>query len=342
MLLIDGIIFSLQQHGGISVYFQTLLKYIVQNRIKATLLLENPIRQNIKFFDSTIEIASRQARIFERYRSCRVLGDNTIFHSSYYRLPAQHNLPTVVTVHDFVYERYMHGPKKWVHTFQKHSAIRAAQAIICVSESTKLDLLHYVSDIPDQSIHVIHNGVSDVFKPLEIELAESPFILFVGQRSGYKNFKLILAAMAYLPEFELHCVGGGAIRPVEMKGGSEAVVSRVRHLGFVADDELNILYNRAACLVYPSSYEGFGIPVIEAMKAGCPVVSLDCKAVLEVGRDALSVVCDDDPKAMAGAILNTLSSGRASLIQRGLAVAQAYSWDKTHSRTLEVYRSLGA
>ncbi len=205
---------------------------------------------------------------------------------------------TVVTVHDFVYERYMNGPKKWVHVIQKNAAIRAAQAIICVSESTKQDLLHFVGINPDQSIHVIYNGVSDIFQPLDIVLSNSPFILFVGQRGGYKNFNRLLDAMPYLPDYELHCVGGGAFRSDELKGISETVVRRVRHLGFVTDEVLNVLYNRAVCLAYPSSYEGFGIPVIEAMKAGCPVVSVDCKAVLEVGRDALSVVCDDAPRGM--------------------------------------------
>jgi mannosyltransferase len=109
----------------------------------------------------------------------------------------------------------------------------------------------------------------------------------------------------------------------------------------VDDATLNQLYNHAICLVYPSSYEGFGIPVAEAMRAGCPVVSVACKAVMEVGGDALTIAEELDPKAMADAILKTVSSGRSDLIERGLSVAAAYSWEKTHARTLAVYRSLG-
>lgn len=341
-ITIDGIIFSLQQQGGISVYFNKLLDYLTVQHKPATLTLENPTRQELVGYGGDVSVLSRPARPLERFRTCRVLPGVSVFHSSYYRLPSEHRLPTVVTVHDFIYERYQRGPRQWVHTVQKNAAIRAAQAVICISESTKDDLLEFVGETPGQTIHVIHNGVSDGFRSLSLEPSATPYVLFVGQRGGYKNFRLALKAMAFLPDLELHCVGGGPIRPDELKSVPESVAGRVRHLGFVSDEELNVLYDRALCLLYPSSYEGFGIPVIEAMRAGCPVVSADCKAVLEVGRDALTIVAEPDPRAMADAILKTASSDRASLVQKGLAVAQGYSWDATHRQTLEVYRSLGA
>lgn len=341
IVAIDGIIFSLQRHGGISVYFQQLLKHMEKNKFHATLTLEAPVFQNTREYGSFISAEHRPGRLFERYRPCRTSNNTAVFHSSYYRLSSEPSLPTVVTVHDFIYERYQRGPRQWVHTAQKNAAIRAAQAVICISESTKDDLLEFVGETPGQKIHVIHNGVADVFKNLRLEPSDMPFVLFVGQRAGYKNFCVALAAMEFLPDLELQCVGGGPIRPEELKGIPDSVARRVRHLGFVSDEELNVLYNRALCLVYPSSYEGFGIPVVEAMRAGCPVVSTDCKAVLEVGRDALTVVADADPRAMADSILKTVSSERSNLIKKGLAVAQGYSWDATHRQTLEIYRSLG-
>lgn len=167
-------------------------------------------------------------------------------------------------------------------------------------------------------------------------------VLYSGERRGYRNSQLVLKAMALLPDLELRCVGGGALRPEELAAVEAGARVRVRHLGFVTEQALNEHYNRTVCLAYASSYEGFGIPVVEAMRAGCPVVSTDCKAVLEVGRDALTVVSEPDPRAMAAAILKTASSGRASLVQKGLAFAQGYSWDATHRQTLEVYRSLCA
>jgi mannosyltransferase len=245
-----------------------------------------------------------------------------------------------MTVHDFIYERFSRGPRRWVYTTQKYSAIRAAQAVICISESTRQDLLAHIDVRNEQSIHVIHNGVSEVFRPVSLAPAPMLYALYIGLRGGYKNFALALRAMEWLPDVELHCVGGGPFQPGELAGIPDSVIRRVRHVGFVDDETLNVLYNQAVCLLYPSSYEGFGIPVVEAMRAGCPVVSVACKAVMEVGGDALTIAEGLDPRALADAVLKTTSSDRTRLIERGLSVAQAYSWEKTHAKTLEVYRSL--
>jgi len=340
MIAIDGIVFSLQEQGGVSVYFHRLLDHLKQQGEPVTLTLEDPVRQEAGGGGGRLSVTRRCARLLERYRRCRVPVGAAVFHSSYYRRPDAESLPTVVTVHDFVYERFSTGPRRWAHVWQKHAAIRAANAIICVSASTRDDLLAYVGIREGQSIHVIPNGVAEVFRCVEHSISLRPFVLYVGQRGGYKNFDLLLRAMAWLPDFALHCVGGGVFRPGELRGVTDSVARRVKHLGFVDDETLNTLYNQAACLVYPSTYEGFGIPVVEAMRAGCPVVSVACRAVMEVGRDALTIAEESDPRALADAILKTVSADRSSLIERGLSVAADYSWEKTHAKTLAVYRSL--
>lgn len=340
MIVIDGIIFSLQTHGGISVYFRTLLNYLESKRVHTTLTLDSPFKQEISGYGTKIAVMRRRARILERYRTCRVPPGASLFHSSYYRQPCAGNLPTVMTVHDFIYERFTRGPRRWVYTTQKYSAIRAAHAVICISESTKQEMLEYVGVSNEQSIHVIHNGVSEIFRPVALPSPPMPYLLYIGLRGGYKNFALVLQTMAFLPDFELHCVGGGPLQPRELTDVPDSVASRVIHAGFVDDETLNTLYNQASCLVYPSSYEGFGIPVVEAMRAGCPVVSVACKAVMEVGGEALTIAEALDPRALADAILKTVSSDRPRLIERGLSRAKAYSWEKTHTKTLEVYRSL--
>src|SRR5262249_37547013 len=134
MYALDGIIFSLQRHGGISVYFRALIEYLSCHRADTTLMIEKPARQEEIQQHSSIQIEYRAARSFERYRPCRVGATASVFHSSYYRLPERDGIPTVTTVHDFVYERYAQGPRRWVHIAQKHRAIRAAQAVICISE----------------------------------------------------------------------------------------------------------------------------------------------------------------------------------------------------------------
>lgn len=343
LVALDGIIFSLQRHGGITVYFRELLAQVVASGIAARLTLDLPVIQDLTDLPGAQLAERRSARIGERFRHCRLPSGTRVFHSSYYRRPAQLDVPTVVTVHDFIYERFRRGPPKWVHMAQKHAAIRHAQALICISESTRDDLLEWVGVRSDQTVHVIPNGVSEVFRPLAGAVAVRPFVLFVGERRGYKNFALALATMAFLPEIELHCVGGGPLRDEEFAGCNASVRARVRHLGFVSDEALNTVYNHALCLFYPSRYEGFGIPVVEAMRAGCPVVCIDCKAVIEVGGDALERAEVEDPAALADAVQRIQDSeNRQKRIAAGIERASTFDWRRCHEQTLQVYRQLAA
>jgi len=338
---IDGIIFSLQRHGGISVYFRELISFLARSRIHSILTLESPTVQEVPKTSEYLEVVRLQSRILERYRHARDFPKSSVFHSSYYRLPEKFSLPSVVTVHDFTYERFIDGPALWVHRHQKNAAIRAAQAIICVSEATKSDLIELVGIRSDQMVYVIPNGVSDAFHPLKNIKYSPDDLLFVGDRRGYKNFRMLLEALRHLDGKRVLCVGGGALREEEFKGLPSSVKERVLHLGYVTDEQLNELYNKVHALVYPSAYEGFGIPVIEAMRAGCPVVSINCKALLEVGGQALSVASSETPMGLADAILRLTSQElRADLVSAGLIRASHYSWNATHDRTLNVYRDL--
>ena len=340
---IDGIIFSLQRGGGISVYFQELLRVLGKHGESTTLSLEAPTRQDTLHAAPSVAVRIQAARRLERFRHARVPDEATLFHSSYYRRPDRAGVPTVLTVYDFIYERFRHGPARWAHVQQKHAAIRQAQVVICISEATRHDMQRWVGDIPGQAVHVVHCGVGDGFRPLGPQPQGTPFILFVGERGGYKNFRLALQALALLPELELHCVGGGALRPGEFDGIAPAVRARVRHLGFVDEATLNECYNRAECLLYPSAYEGFGIPPLEAMRAGCPVVSIDCEAVLEVGGPALTVARAAEPGALAAAVkLIREVSHRGEVVRLGLERAAAFSWDTAHDRTRAIYKTLAA
>lgn len=341
MITIDGIIFTLQKHGGISVYFNELLKHMALSEVTSKLLIDEPIIQNLNTFSKNIDTNLRPSRLLERYRSCRVDSNATVFHSSYYRQPSRKNVPTVVTVHDFIYERYRSGPALLAHTSQKHASIRQAQSIICISESTRDDLIKFVGVKSSQQIHVIPNGVSTSFYPVSITQPECPFILFIGERRGYKNFSLVLAGLSQIPEIELLCVGGGPLKEDEFSTTKPDVRRRVKHLGYVSDEILNDLYNQAVCLVYPSRYEGFGIPVVEAMKAGCPVISVNCKAVVEVGGPALERLDEEDPEALAQAVFRLSEpSYRERRVIEGLERAKIYDWGRCHEQTLAVYRSM--
>jgi mannosyltransferase len=337
---LDGIVFSLQKYGGISVYFQELLKRL-NGILDLTVSLETPLMNNEIKTGECFYI--RQRRLLERYRYCREVGNiqPTLFHSSYYREYENKKIPKVVTVHDFIYERYSKGLKRSVHEYQKHNAIKSAQAIICISNSTRDDLLEYVGLQQGQSLNVIHNGVSTIYRPLyNYNDNNRLFILYVGDRRGYKNFAKLLLAMGFLKDIYLYCVGGGSFNDVELGSISDNIKSKILHFGFVSDEELNVLYNKALCLVYPSKYEGFGIPVIEAMKAGCPVVSINCRAVLEIGGSALTV-SEDDPECIAYNIGLMLSQDyRVKKINLGFENAEQFSWWGTHSKTLGIYKMI--
>lgn len=345
MLIADGIIYSLQRHGGITVYFNELLQ-----RMKAEaagdcrVVLHQGSAVNVELMPAGYE--TRPVRLAERYRRCPVPAQASLFHSSYYRLPDR-RVPVVTTVHDFIYERFASGPRKWLHSLQKFVAIRASHAVICISESTRSDLLRFLPDIRPERLHVVHNGVSNAFHPLSADAmpkgAARPYVLFVGARSGYKNFLPLVQAMSSLRDLDLVCIGGGALTPLESELVQRELGGRFAHHMGVSDSHLNQFYNGAFCLAYPSAYEGFGIPVLEAMRAGCPVVAMNSSSIPEVAGGAAQLLPEASPEALQAAISRLDQSGqREHYRQLGLQRATLFSWDRTFAETRKVYEAARA
>ena len=337
MLIVDCIIYSLQQHGGITVYFNELLRRMNSRGFP---------HRTLKYSDVTGGEAVNQdlksLRLAERYRRCQIPDVATLFHSSYYRLPNR-RIPVVTTVHDFTYEYFASFPRKYVHSWQKFSAIRSSDFIICVSENTRQDLLNFIPDVDPKRIYVVHNGVSSTFSPLESAAIVAvdrprPYILYVGGRKGYKNFSIVLSALSKYSNIDLVCVGGGPLTSHEKLFVDKHLSTRFRIHTFVSDEELNLLYNNAYCLIYPSSYEGFGIPVLEAMRAGCPVIALNSSSIPEVAGDAALLIERPDVDELVSAI-NKLGSYevRLCLRHRGFLRADQFSWEKTFEETLQIY-----
>jgi len=327
VITLDSIIYTLQQGGGVTVYY---------NNIKSRLSAAQVKFNEVKYSDGSLSLTSR---FLERYRDCIVDEKKGVFHSSYYRLPSQRSLKVVTTVHDFTYEKFVTGPAQWVHSWQKNRAIRNSDIVICVSHNTAKDLMQYCP-VDKTKIRVVHNGVSESYYPLSIQ---SDFnyngVLFVGARGGYKNFNLAIDAVATVAELELHIVGGGELSSAELQQLEAKLPGRYRWLGRLSDDELNNAYNYAYALLYPSSYEGFGIPIIEAMRAGCPVIAVNVSSIPEVAGDAAILV--DSPSSLAFSdALKKVAGQRQQLVAAGLSQATKFSWERCFNETLAVYNEL--
>ncbi len=352
MIYLDNIIFSLQKSGGISAVWYEHLKRLLKDEMANDKLKiieydsaeDNIFRQELQINDSIVHKKSSKFLKIRRYINPVItsLSESFIFHSSYYRTCGNKESINITTVHDFTYEYFTKGFPKIVHCLQKYQSIRNSDLIICISQNTKNDLLKFLPDVDENKVRVVYNGVSDDYIQIQdhkiTHSEEEPFVLFVGARGGYKNFALAVEALAET-HFKLVVVGAPLsdfeIKHLESKLGNK----RYKYKGRVSNLELNRLYNSAFCLLYPSSYEGFGIPVIEAQKAGCPVIAANCSSIPEiVGDKSLLINCFSVAEIVKKLIiLKTHPSIREELIELGIENSKRFSWDITYSNILKIY-----
>ncbi|MBS6388221.1 MAG: glycosyltransferase family 4 protein [Enterobacter sp.] len=339
-LFIDGIIYSLQKHGGISVYFNELLKRLMHSDINTKISFYPNASQAIEELSGNINV-NQGLRVLERYRDVASI-DSDVFHSSYYRLPKNKNIKIVTTVHDFTYEKFFPIYKRVVHSTQKKRAILASDAIICVSENTKKDLINLLPDFDRSKIHVVYNGVNECFK--YICLPPDDYAIFIGSRADYKGFKESVRALTNLNFLRLVIVGGGRLSPAEKEFLEQKLPARYEYKPFVTNEELNRLYNEAFCLLYPSLYEGFGIPPLEAMSAGCPVIALNISSIPEIVPYHQFLCADNEPDTIVDRILLLKNDIllRNELINLGIQKAKWFSWDIMYKQTVDIYKDLGA
>lgn len=350
-LLLDSIIFDLQRGGGISRYWYELLSNLIRRRPDWQLVLwanptaDNPLleqlREQVNGSDA-VEMRTLAPSLLGRYRAARIdraFGDIALFHSSYYRLPSP-TLPSVTTVHDFTYERFGSTLQAWVHHRQKAAAVRGSRQIICVSDATRKDLLTFFPDIPAERCHVVHHGLSPVFHERrgDTPVDGRRYALFVGQRGSYKNFQLAVEAVAISEGLHLFIAGGGALADEERTLLERRLPGRHQYFSQVDDDQLRALYQGALALTYLSSYEGFGLPPLEAMACGCPVIAMNTSSIPEVVGDAAILLDRAEPPAVAEAIVAVGDSQRRrAMIDAGLKQAARFSWDRAVDETLAVY-----
>jgi glycosyltransferase involved in cell wall biosynthesis len=360
----DHQIFTMQKYGGISRYFYELISRLCQEvGVDVSLFLgfsinEYGLESYCSRFSSfwgykhrdipkTIRFFSSLNNTLFRYFT-RASATADIYHPTYYKNPARgFKGKKVLTVHDMIHELYPHFlPQKEINTARdKKQAIRNADAIICVSQSTQRDLIRYF-DVPEKKIKVIYHGNSLKQEIVSQRLVDSPYILYVGKRGGYKNFELLLNAYARLEkvryDFKLICFGG------EQFTFHELELIKSLHLGDSVlsysgvDETLANLYQYASVFVYPSLYEGFGMPPLEAMHYGCPVLVSNSSSIPEIVGQAGLYFNPVDLEELTDKLYTILhdTTMREQLIQAGLTQEGKFSWDRCARETLAFYREI--
>jgi len=359
----DHQVWSLQKHGGVSRYFAELIGNFSRRGDVETVviapfyfneyLLRPEVRKHVRgryfplrFRGGPRVLDALNATLLPVYwlRS-RV----EIIHETYYSKQARGRCRfRVLTIYDMIHELF---PQNYSNSAEVSAAKRVAAGradhIICISENTRQDVMRLFG-IESKRCSVIYLGCSldDRIAPTKPATVISPCILYVGHRAGHKNFRIVLEAFARSSSlrnrFKLVAFGGTSFSAEELSDiESQALHGRVFQVA--GDDSLLRAYYRAASVfVYPSRYEGFGIPPLEAMANGCPVACSNAGSISEILGDA-GAYFDPDDSAQLGAQLQRLTEDSDFADQmraRGLARVKRYSWEKCAEETLLTYRAL--
>jgi len=287
--------------------------------------------------------------------------DIDVLHSPDFIPPSRANFKSVITVHDLAFLLYPHFLTKESARYygQIDQAVRRTDHIIAVSEATKHDLIQRLG-VPEGKVTVIYEASAPEFRPIPPDEArqyaqkkfelEGGYIFFVSTIEPRKNVPGLLEAYrrlldSYKVTARLVLAGGQGWLSEEVFAGVDRLGLRgqVRFLGRVATADLPYLYNAASLLIHPSFYEGFGLPPLEAMACGIPVVVSNVSALPEVVGDAGLLVDPNNISEMAVSMYRVLTDQqlREEMIHKGLARAACFSWEKTASQTLEVYYRVG-
>lgn len=362
----DSQIFAMQEFGGISRYFCALALQMasfptVESRIIAPLHINRylsdlggniPLGLHVRRLPMTGRVITMISAELCRHFSAAIQPD--VVHETYYsnRPSCSGTVPRVVSVYDMIHERFSEGFAPDDPTARnKAIAVNRADHVFCISENTRRDLLD-AHQLDENRVSVTYLGYDTLPDPSlsAVDLVgTTPYLLYVGARKGYKNFEGLLSAFAkstwLTSNFRLVCFGAGGFSHEELAsivqlGLSE---SQVVHLGG-GDDRLAALYKGAAALVYPSMYEGFGIPPLEAMSLDCPVICSNTSSIPEVVGQAGEYFDPYSTESMLVAIENVLqsSSRRQELVELGHRRRQLFSWERCALETYDVYRRLAS
>lgn len=335
-IALDNVIYSLQKHGGISSWWSNHCNGIL-----------NSFPNDISFIDNYDRIADIKIGQFPLWSVLPVTVSKQcrLFHSSYFRRPSRGPVH-ILTFHDATMAR-CHGFRSRIHKQMHKLCINRSDVIHCVSHHTMNELLKYYKVRSSTVIKVIHHGFSpNSSHPIPATLKNShpidfPYVLFVGNRSGYKNGTSAELSIMRDPEINIVFAGGPPPSDYEVfLSRKYNIQDRVHWIGHVSRPQLNWLYQNAIALVYPSSNEGFGFPAVEAASHGCPVVAIRGHAVQEVCGDYPRYICAPDPDAIYQGIVECSNLSKNKLYESGRRVCNKLSWERYSDEMSSLYRSI--
>jgi glycosyltransferase involved in cell wall biosynthesis len=351
---------------GIGTYVRNLLRHLsrIDTETEYVLLCRPGDFGLVADLGENFRPVSEPARTYSVSEQLRVPLDlrrlrADLFHAPHYVLPPLTPCRSVVTIHDCIHLRFpQYLPNKLGYAYARSSlwiATHRASRIMTVSEASKRDILRYFR-IPESKISVIYNAIDERFgmMPPEEEIARvreryqlnDPFVLYAGNIKPHKNLERLIEAFQMvrrgpLEHVKLLIIGDEISKYATLRRAvhKHKLHQHVRFFGFVPDRTLAVLYRLAAVFVFPSLYEGFGLPPLEAMASGTPVITSNVSSLPEVVGDAAVLVDPYEPEAIADAMRRVLTDPalRASLVAKGLARAQAFSWERSVRRVREIY-----
>ena len=356
----DGFIFDFQQYGGINRYFNEIIARLPAGctPIVSSYLGErdfwpvHPRRQIIRSrpFAKTPTLAGL-GRAWMSFRLATTPVD--LVHPTYFQRLTPGDLsrlgrPLVVTIFDMIHELFAERFDPLDVVAAKRTYIESADAILCISEQTQADLLNRYPQVEERTF-VTPLASSMIVDPVQSQTApdlDQPYFLYVGGREGYKNFGVLLTALRRFsqrnPGSQLRVVGSPWLPAERCLIRELDLEQSIVHEGKVGDGRLSILYHRSVALIYTSLYEGFGIPLLEAMRCHTAVICSQTSSLPEVGGTAPLYFEPTDADALCSQMeaLVTSSSLRAECVARGTIQERRFSWQRTADLTLAVYEKL--
>ena len=363
-IAIDHQKFTEQKYGGITRYFTCLALEI--SKLNQDVKIFAPLHINKYLFHLPKNIVSGINIGLYNQSFIKILGplnnllcqfqvekyNPDIIHESYYsEYPTIKSIcPRVITVHDMIHEKFPNEFSNDDTINLKKKSIERADHIIAISNNTKKDLMEFYN-ISESKITTIYHGPTSNLSSVGLNAKKNlnyikPYLLYVGNRSGYKNFNLLINAIGLSNQIKkkvnLIAFGGKPFNNDEIESFKRSGLRQNQVIHITGDDNtLSNLYQNAEAFIFPSLYEGFGMPPLEAMSNNCPVISSNTSSMPEVIGDAGEYFNPTSAEDLISAIKNVLfSERREELVSLGLQRVGIFSWEKCAEETISVYERL--